>query len=272
VYKDVLKTNNYGIPLPKSFRISHDDLTLDEIERMKNVPYRNLLGSLLFIARCSRPDIMASIGILSRYCESPSERHWKALLGVLSYLVATKEVCLTFTKQANFDIKNALVAFTDSDHASCLSTRKSVSGYCVFFLGCLISWGSKQQDIIANSSTEAEYVAMNHTGMEVEYARNLLDSIMFSQKQPTDMYYDNTSANFLTQNSTTKPQTKHINIKYHRIRYYISSKIIKNIYCNTLKLLSDLFTKPLEFAKFDFFRRIVMNLDRSDDIFSFLKD
>jgi len=273
-YKNVLKVNKSNVPLSKSFQVSDFDSPQSDAEKaeVENIPYRNLLGALNWICRCSRPDISAAVGILGRYCANPSIRHWKALLGVLSYLVSTQDRNLVFHKQDNFDLYNGIVAFSDADYGTDVSSSKSTSGFCIFFIGCLISWGTKKQDVIALSSTEAEYYSMGNTGKEVEYSRNLLESINLKQSGPTRMYFDNTSADFLAKHETTNPATKHIRIRFHYIRELISEGVLITEYCNTKKMLADMFTKPLIQSVHSYLSGIVMNTIKSTCIFKYLSD
>ena len=126
--------------------------------------------------------------------------------------------------------------------------------------------------MISNSTTEAEYYALGLAGKEVEYLRNLLESIGLEQTAPTLLNYDNTGSAFLAANETTNPKTKHIAVKYHYIRDLISRSVLYTRYCQTKIMLADIFTKPLGLKVHNGLKTIVMNLKRSTDLFSFTID
>lgn len=82
----------------------------EEKERMKNRPYRELIGSLIYLANATRPDIVYAANALSRFCSDPGEEHWLLAKRVLRYLKATKTYGIQYEKS-----KQKLNAYTDSD-------------------------------------------------------------------------------------------------------------------------------------------------------------
>ncbi|XP_059060214.1 uncharacterized protein LOC131853364 [Achroia grisella] len=118
------------------------------------VPYKELIGSLLFISSNSRPDITFAISYLSRFLDKPTEGVWKAAKRVMRYLKGTKEKSLIYRRRISQD----LTTFSDADWASDKIDRKSTSGCAVFYAGKLISWYSKKQASVALSTAEAEYL------------------------------------------------------------------------------------------------------------------
>lgn len=232
------------VPLIPGFEISsHDSPTDPETQaRLAKSGYRELLGSLLWIARVSRPDIQAAVSILCRFASNPSERHLKALRGILAYLSGTSDKGVCFTKTSSADFK--LHAYSDSDWAGDQDTRHSTTGYVVYFGSSPCCWYSGKQGLVTTSTTEAEHVAMSQTAKEVCYIRNLLESIGFSQKS-TVLYGDNQGALFLGDNPKTASRTKHIAIKYHHIRELTEMNTLKLKYVETKRMVADLLTKPL---------------------------
>lgn len=131
-------------------------LNFDEKEEiLTNIPYRELVGSLMYLATISRPDIVNATGFLSRYMHCPTSTLWSAGKRVLKYLKQTKEKGLVYKKEDS----NCLQAFSDSDWAGDRVDRKSVSGVSIFHRGNLVSWSSKKQATVALSTAESEYVA-----------------------------------------------------------------------------------------------------------------
>ncbi|CAB4033849.1 Hypothetical predicted protein [Paramuricea clavata] len=134
--------------------------------------YRSLVGSLLFIGKQTRPDILNIVNQLSRFLDKPDESHWKAAKRVLRYLKGTTDLRLTFLKNSSCDI----VGDSDADWSGDLNDRKSTTGYYFKFEGNggAISWDVKKQATVALSTAEAEYQAMAAAAQEAIYLRALL--------------------------------------------------------------------------------------------------
>ncbi|GJY85294.1 putative ribonuclease H-like domain-containing protein [Tanacetum coccineum] len=116
--------------------------------------YRSMIGSLMYLTS-SRPDIMFAVCACARYQVNPKVSHLHVVKRIFRYLKGQPKLGLWYLKDSPFD----LVAYTDSDYAGASLDRKSTTGGCQF-LGCrLISWQCKKQTVVANSTTEAEYVA-----------------------------------------------------------------------------------------------------------------
>ena len=115
--------------------------------------YRSLVGSLLYLAKQTRPDIMFTVNILSRHMNAPTKQHWMCGKRLLRYLQGSKGLKLTYTKEASYD----LVGESDADWSGDVNDRKSTTGY-YFKLngrGAALSWGVKKQATVAFSSSEA---------------------------------------------------------------------------------------------------------------------
>ncbi|GJS84570.1 uncharacterized mitochondrial protein-like protein [Tanacetum coccineum] len=116
--------------------------------------YRSMIGSLMYLTSL-KPDIMFAVCACARYQINPKVSHLHAMKRIFIYLKGQPKLSLWYLKDSPFD----LIAYTDSDYARASLDRKSTTGGCQF-LGCrLISWQCKKQTVVANSITEAEYVA-----------------------------------------------------------------------------------------------------------------
>ena len=100
-------------------------------------PYSSLVGALLFLAVCTRPDVSYAVGTLSKFISNPGKEHWGAAIDVLSYLVATMEKGVRLGKPLG-GVRLGLVAYADSDWANDTDDRKSVSGGALFIDGNLV--------------------------------------------------------------------------------------------------------------------------------------
>lgn len=209
--------------------------------------YRGLIGCLMYIAICSRPDIAYAVSSLSQFNETYDETHWKAAKRVLRYLKGTINYCLTFQK-SGLDI----VAYADADYASNEVDRRSCTGF-VFKLGnSTISWESRKQRTVALSSTEAEYMSLSDACKEALFLRKFLFEIYGVQYSIT-LHNDNQSALKLCTNSMYHARTKHIDVRHHFIREIVDEGTVTLKYLPTDQMVADVLTKPLPKEKHDKF-------------------
>ena len=100
--------------------------------------YQRMIGSLMYLVSCTRPDLAFSVSYLSRFASHPLERHHTAVKRVFPYLAVTRSMSLKF-KPSSTSVPLSIVTFSDSDHASCHDTRRSVCGYAFMLNDCAIS-------------------------------------------------------------------------------------------------------------------------------------
>ncbi|GKA14038.1 putative ribonuclease H-like domain-containing protein [Tanacetum coccineum] len=131
--------------------------------------YRSMIGSLMYLTS-SRPDIMFAVCACARYQVNPKVSHLHAVKRIFRYLKGQPKLGLWYPKDSPFD----LVAYTDSDYAGASLDRKSTTGGCQFLGSRLISWQCKKQTVVANSTTEAEYVAASSCCGQVLWIQNQL--------------------------------------------------------------------------------------------------
>ncbi|GKD74088.1 hypothetical protein Tco_1332370 [Tanacetum coccineum] len=152
--------------------------------------YRSMIGSLMYLTS-SRPDIMFVVCACARYQVNPKVSHLHVVKRIFRYLKGQPKLGLWYPKDSPFD----LVAYTDSDYAGASMYRKSTIGGCQF-LGCrLISWQCKKQTVVANSTTEAEYVAASSCCGQVLWIQNQLLDYGSNEKKPIQMIKIHTDKN-----------------------------------------------------------------------------
>ena len=210
---------------------------------MRDVPYREAVGSLMYASLGTRPDITYAVSILSRFSENPGRAHWDAVKRVFRYLSGTKNLKLTYGA-AQFD----LVGYSDADR-SMHEDRKAISGYAFLIDGGAVSWASKRQEIISLSTTESEYVVIVHASKEALWLRSLIGQVFAPFNAPVPLMSDNQSAIALTQDHQYHARTKHIDIRFHFIRWVVQDKKIKLVYCSTEDMVADTLTKALSSPK-----------------------
>ena len=218
--------------------------------------YRSLVGSLLFIGKQTRPDILHIVNQLSRFLDKPNESHWKAAKHVLRYLKGTIDLRLTFLKNSNSDI----IGDSDADWSGDLNDRKSTTGYYFKFEGNggAISWEVKKQATVALSSAEAEYQAMAAAVQEAIYLRALLEDFGLPMKKPIDIGEDNQSCIKMCHNPVMHKRSKHIDTKLHFIRERVENKEVKIHYVPTEEMTADILTKSLPRVKVEKHRTVLL--------------
>jgi hypothetical protein len=211
--------------------------------------YREMIGSLMYCATMTRPDIAYAVSTLSQFLEAPRSTHMKAVKRVFCYLLGTKKLKLVLG--GNLDV----TGFSDADWAS-QRHRHSISGFAYFVGLGTVSWSAKKQPIITLSSTEAEYVALTHAAKDILWIHKLLKEVTFlhSLSLPTILYCDNQGAIRLSKDATFHGRTKHIDVHFHFIRQTITSGNIELVYIPTEDMTADIFTKSLARVKFEKFR------------------
>lgn len=240
-----------AVHIPLESKLDYEALNSDQIY---DAPCRNLVGCLIYVMTCTRPDLSIAVNILSRYVNKNNEYLWKCLKRVLKYLKGSIDIKLTYVR-GNYN--NILIGYVDSDWGgNDINDRKSTTGYLFkLFEQCTICWSSKRQGTVAASSTEAEYMALFEAVKEALWLKSLAESIKLKITEPILIYEDNNGCISIANNPTDHKRTKHIDIKYHFSREQIENNIIKLKYVPTGDQLADALTKPLPGGRFIHFRR-----------------
>jgi len=223
----------------------------DETAEMKDVPYGELVGGLLWLSINTRPDIKQAVSVLCRFIKNPGRLHWTAAKLVLRYLRGTTSHGIVFSHNKE---SSDISGFADSDFANDPDKCRSVSGYVIQLANGPIAWKSKLQSSVATSSVHAEYVALYDGVREVVWLRQLLSELGHEQKTPTVIFEDNKGCISITANNRTDPRTKHIDVKFHYTREQVKNRSVRVEYLPTDKMLADALTKPVAKDKFLWFR------------------
>jgi hypothetical protein len=189
----------------------------DERERLAKLPYRSLVGSLMYVASGTRPDIMFAVSKLSRFLSCYREIHWQAAVRVVRYLKGTRDMEL---RLGGSSTSLSLVGYCDSDYANDPGRegRRSVAGHCFSLGSGMVSWSSKKQKTLADSTCAAEYMAASEAGRELVWLRTLLGELGFGSSLPTPLLCDNSAAVVLCGDQAFHNRVKHLDVKYHWIR------------------------------------------------------
>lgn len=236
------KCNPVATPMAYGTKLSMFDCptTKEEVAEMAKIPYRELIGKVMYLMTSTRPDIAHCVGVLSRYLNNPGQAHWTAAKHLLAYLKNTKLYQLTFTKD-----EGELVGYTDSDWAGTIDNRHSTSGYVFTYANCAITWRSGLQDIVATSTTEAEYIGMYEATKEAIWLRSFFNDLLGNCLPTTTIFGDNLGSIQLSGNPVFHRRTKHIDVKYHSLREQVQSRSVKFTHIPTNLQVADIFTKAI---------------------------
>lgn len=239
--------NTVTLPMDPGIHLSKSQSPNAESEKddMANIPYCELIGSLMYTAIATHPDIAHTVTALSQFLENPGRAHWQAAQRVLKYLKGTGDFGLMYSLADSIGMPaGKLVGYTDADFAL-QEHRNSVSGYAFLVHGGAASWSSKTQAVIVLLSTEAEYITSTHAVKKAKWLGMLFSEIGIEAPQPFPLSADNQSAITLTKDNTFHSCTKHIDIPYHYVREAIEKGNLHLDYVKTDLNLADVFTKPL---------------------------
>lgn len=216
-------------------------------EQMEKHPYKSILGSLMYLAIWTRPDIAYTVTSLAQFSTNPGPEHWEQLKHLLRYVRKTWDYGLKLGGTQEIEPHG----FADADWGSHPDHRHSITGYAYFLSKSAgaISWSSKKQPTIALSSAEAEYMALGCATQEALWLRSFLAELGLSIGNPTVIHSDNIGAIELSENDFHHQRTKHIDIRHHFIRKHVKDKEVCPEFIPTEHQTADVFTKSLPKVK-----------------------
>ena len=231
--------------------------------------YLSAIGSLGYASNSTRPDISFAVSQLASFNSSPVQRHWNSVCRVFRYLKGTENYCINYSfgpVSDEFSSALKLQLFSDSDYASDITSRRSVSGYILMVGGGPVSWQSKRQKSVATSTMEAEYVALFEASKHAVWVTRFLKDLHVSDQLIDDnglrTFTDNQSALALAR-GTNSARTKHIDVAYHFTRECVTNGDIAVEYIPTNHMIADVLTKPLTRSKAEHLYRRIFGLDQT---------
>lgn len=215
-------------------------------------PYQEVIGSLNYLAK-TRPDLVYTLSLLSKFSSQPREAHWKALKRVVRYIRGTLDYGLLYKS-----VKNPrLVCYTDADYAGDQSNSHSTSGMVSYINTGPISFRAQQQQTVSLSTTEAEFVAAAMAVKELSWMQALMGELRIPISDKGLLLCDNQSAIHLIKNRGLHQRTKHIAIKWHFIREKWEAGDFQVEYVETDQQKADIFTKPLAVPRHAMMRELI---------------
>jgi hypothetical protein len=204
--------------------------------------YRAIVGALLYLVSCTRPDLAVATSQLSRFMSAPCEEHYQALKRTLRFLRGSVSRGLIYRRVSGSPV-NQLCAFADASWGDQANSR-STAGHLVFLNGGPVAWRSKVQSVVALSTCEAEYMAITEASKAVLFLRSLVEELGFPQAT-IPVFGDNQPSIHLALNPSVTPRSKHIAIRYHFVRDLVSAAVIGLRYIPTTDQIADAMTKNL---------------------------
>uniref|UniRef100_A0A2N9GSE2 CCHC-type domain-containing protein n=1 Tax=Fagus sylvatica TaxID=28930 RepID=A0A2N9GSE2_FAGSY len=243
----ILDAKPVSTPLANHFRLSGSQCPKneEEIENMSKFPYASAVGCLMYAMVCTRPDLAHAVSTVSRYMANPGREHWNAVKWIFRYLKGTAEHGILFSRQLG---TNSVVGYVDADYAGEVDDRRSTTSYVFTLSGGPICWKSTLQSIVAMSTTEAEYMAVAEAAKEALWLKGLVKELGLNQGG-VQKYCDSQSAIYLAKNQVYHARTKHIDVRFHKIRELIVTGDIVLEKVHTSENAADMLTKPVTIAK-----------------------
>jgi hypothetical protein len=232
-------------PFNTQVRLTLEQVPADaaEFAVMRDVPYREAVGVLNWASLATRPDIAFAVSTVARFSANPRMVHWNAVKRIFHYLAGTHDLWLTYG-----EARCTLVGYADAN-GSMTKDRCAITGYVFLIDGRAVSWSLKKQEIVSLSTTESEYVAAMHGMKEALWLRNLLAEVFEPLSDTTTLFLDNQSAIALTRDHQFHTCTKHIDVRYHFIRWVVENGALRLVYCPMADMVTDALTKALPSPK-----------------------
>ena len=214
----------------------------NEGDPKSQMEYAKVIGCLMYAMTCTRPDIAYAVGILSRYTSNPSRLHWQGVTRILKYLKATKDYGICYT-----GYPSVLEGFSDASWITNKDDHSSTSGWIFMLGGGAISWGSKKQTCITDSTMAAEFVALASACKEAEWLRNLLCDIPLwpTPLSPISIHCDSAATLAKAYSQVYNGKSRHIGLRHSYVKDLITNGVISIDFVRSNENLSDPLTKGL---------------------------
>jgi hypothetical protein len=179
---------------------------------------------------------------------------------LLRYLAATRDYVLRY--DCSTDKGPTIDGYSDADFAGCSKTSRSTSGLAIFYRGQPVSWRSKRQPIVTNSTTEAELVALNLCALQDQWLKLLLSSDLRVESLEARLYCDNKSTVAIGQNPIASDRSRHVSVKYRKVQELVENKVLTVEWITTTDQVADIFTKQMPETQFEHLRNLLQVFPR----------
>jgi reverse transcriptase-like protein/Pol polyprotein len=234
-----------------------------QASRQSRDEYQRKVGSILFAAISTRPDIAFSASRLARYNQNPDDSHHEAANRVLMYLYSKRNLCIRYGLD---DSSESFICASDASFADNTVDRKSSQGYIMILFGGAIGWRANKQNTVTTSSTEAELLALSQTAKEAIFMSRLFKALSLELNEPLRIKCDNRQTLRLFDDSPVKLVTKlrHVDIHNHWLRQECKRGTVQLEWEATRDMIADGLTKSLGKQKFAHFVRLLRMEDQTE--------
>src|SRR3954466_9601531 len=202
-----------------------------------------VIGSLMYVMLCTRPDIAYAVSLTSRYQSDQGVDHWTTVKNILKYLRRSKDMVLSY----GGDEQLVVNSYTDASWNTDPDDSKYQSGYVFTLNGVAVSWRSAKQSVVARSLTESEYIAASEASQEAIWMKEFIIElgVVPSALEPMSIYCDNMGAIANAQEPRSHKKLKHIKMRFTLFEIMSKMVIEKNFKVHTDLNVADPLTKPL---------------------------
>jgi hypothetical protein len=228
-----------GTPIAEVIHAAEDMKLLNVSETSE---FRTLAGALLWIARCTRPDIGFAVHHMTRKTHAPRICDYKSGKRILRYLAGTSDYKLEVKRSVEGE-EVCFEVYTDADWASEHTDRKSVNAALTYLNGMLVSWHCSKQSLVSLSTMESEFVSASRGIQEAMGCYYMVKELGQPIRLPIQLRMDNQAAIATIMNEASSSKTKHVDIKHKYVKELYRLKIVLPSYVTTTNMKADILTK-----------------------------
>ena len=222
---------------------------------MKDKPYRQAVGDLLWLTRVYRYDMQHAVNSLARVANNPGPKHWQALKHALQYLDHTRDFRLRYSKDGQCRVEGYADSSWAPDYGTYYDNYRSTSGAIIAAGTHAVLWHSRRQDRVAQSSSEAEYYAAASAAKNLIFVDRLMNSIRpYPRTDVPTMYMDSKSGIAAAQNAQDNEKQRHIDMRAHFLRDSVARQDITLKHVSGHSNPADTLTKSLGEQAFQKYR------------------
>lgn len=253
------KVGAKGTPMTKDELLPFNGMAA--VKEVRN--YQRKVGSVLYAAVITRPDIAFATSRLARHLLNPGPQHHKAADRVLGYLYETRFLALQLGGRDDLQVAS------DASFADNTRDRKSSQAYAIKLFGGLIAWRANKQDTVTTSTTEAELLALAQASKEALFVSRLVKElgVRLDDSRITVECDNKQTIRLVTEEiATLKTNLRHVDIHNHWLRQEVERNRIRVAYTKSAEMMADGLTKTLFQDRFNAFREMVGLVDTKDRV------
>ena len=194
----------------------------NQLDFMKDKPYRSRIGQLLWLSRTTFPAIAYQVNALARVAHNPGKAHWDATTKLIRYVSHHRNLGLVYTRHHRDDASAPLCLWSDAtwapDYGTVYDNYRSTTGWCATAHDNLLSWTSHRQSTVAQSTSESEWHAAADAAKEAAYLKNLFYELKIDCPRTVPLKCDNQSTIKQSINQVDQRRCRHLGVRSHYLR------------------------------------------------------